>query len=261
MIIHFLREDALGTLKANIAENVKKYNLASNDWIYDACDNPFGEFKLPIGELQFVTTLEAGSIGKADVENAIRLYTAMMDLSDTQATDERLWAGLSHGDFYSYMYARWQDGQSSGKSMTASILERYFITDTRSKRGLFTNTIARLWWVGRLTYDKANTDNFHLTRYFENDFSTKVRMLFSNNYMANHEIAKGLLEALIELEASELSAGVTRRNIYSQAGQYLNIYGGIHILDYYTAEEIKEKVLAYMYPWLEENAARLMRLE
>lgn len=47
---------------------------------------------------------EADDLGKQDVKNALVLYSAMKSLSDTQATDERLWAGLCNGDFWDYLH-------------------------------------------------------------------------------------------------------------------------------------------------------------
>lgn len=111
---------------------------------------------------------------------------------------------------------------------------------------MFRNTLSRLWWLGRLTYDETRKDPFELTRYWEEDFSTKMLILFSNNYMANPELTKGLVSALIDLESRGLPSGMSRRDVYYQASQYMNVYGGIHILDYYSAEEIKEKIIRYM---------------
>ncbi len=63
--------------------------------------------------------------------------------------------------------------------------------------------------------------------------------------MAN-QLTKGLVSALIELERKGLPSGMSRRDVYYQASQYMNVYGGIHILDHYSAEEISEKIVRYM---------------
>lgn len=86
-----------------------------------------------------------------------------------------------------------------------------------------------------------------MTRYWENDFSTKSLILFSSNFMGNAELTKGFVSALIDLEGKGFTLGTRKRDIYYQASQYLNVYGGTHILDYYSANEIKEKVLRYMW--------------
>ncbi|MCI9022785.1 MAG: hypothetical protein HFH32_19195 [Eubacterium sp.] len=111
---------------------------------------------------------------------------------------------------------------------------------------MFCNTLSRLWWLGRLTYDENRKDSFELTRYWEEDFSTKMLILFSSNYMGNENITRGLISALIELERQKISVSGRKRNLYYLASQYLNLYGGTHILDYYSENEIKEKVMYHI---------------
>lgn len=246
MIIHFLREDGLAALKTNVQGNVKLYENKTNDWVYEYFDgdNPFVEYKMQIDDFQFC---ESSDSGKNDVENAIRLYSAMRGLSDTQATDERLWAGLCHGDFWNYVHERWALSKFTGDSVT-NLLWRYFFNNKYgARRALFRNTLSRLWWLGRLTYDEKRKDPFELTHYWEEDFSTKSLILFSSNYMGNVELTRGLITALIELEREGFSLGTKKRDTYYQASQFLNVYGGTHILDYYSEEEIKEKVINHMY--------------
>lgn len=250
MVIHFLKEDSLAALKANAKGNMKYYENPENHWIYEYFDgdNPFAEYKLQIGDFQFRDTGNLKRDGaKNDVENAIRLYGAMKGLSDTQAADERLWAGLCHGDFWEYLHNRWAGNRFRGDPETLLLRRYFFHTRSGARRALFMNTLSRLWWLGRLTFDEKRKDPFELTRYWEEDFSTKSLILFSSNYTGNAEITRGLISALIEMERSGFSLGTKKRDTYYQASQYLNVYGGTHILDYYNAEEIKEKVLRYMW--------------
>lgn len=241
MYIHFMKEDFLADLKVNIGRNVALYSQPTNQWVYEyfGGDNPFAEYKLQVGEFQFCDA-------KNDVENAIRLYTAMKGLSDTQAADERLWAGLCHNDFWEYLHERWEGNKINGDPESSLLWRYFFHTKAGVRRAIFRNTLSRLWWLGRLTYDEGRKDPFELTRYWEKDFSTKCLILFSSNFMGNREITKGLVSALIELEKSGVKIKGRKRDAYYLASQYLNIYGGTHILDYYSAEEIKEKVLHYM---------------
>lgn len=248
MIIHFLKEDALTALKTNIKGNVSCYDNITNEWIYEYFDgeNPFKEYKMSIEDFQFCNNQNMDS-AKNDVENAIRLYSSMKDLSDTQATDERLWAGLCHGDFWEYMHERWSGNKFNGDPVSSLLWRYFFNLKSGNRRALFRNTLSRLWWLGRLTYDENRKDPFELTRYWEEDFSTKSLILFSSNFMGNVELTKGLISALIQLEQEGFSLRTRKRDIYYQASQYLNVYGGTHILDYYSADEIKEKILKYMW--------------
>ena len=132
--------------------------------------------------------------------------------------------------------------------MAPVIESRYFFTFRYgNRRALFRNSLSRLWWIGKLTFDERLKDPFELTRYMEEDFSTKALVLFSNNFTSNCNITHGLLRALIILEEEGFTYGKVKRDVYYEATRYLNIFGGTHILDYYTEEDIKDRVLDYMH--------------
>lgn len=250
MVIHFLKDDCLTALKANISGNLKHYSEPTNDWVYQFFDdeNPFLEYKFQVDDFQFDTELnEDHDLSKQDVENVIRLYSAMKDLTETQASDERLWAGLTHGDFWKYMYLRWNIRKSSGDPVTLTQTRYFYRTCDGGRRALFTNSLARLWWIGKLTYSSGRKNPFELTQYMSEDFSTKSLVLFSSNYTSSPNIVQGLFEALLTLDREGFTYGRKSRDVYYQATRYLNIFGGTHILDYYTEEEIKDKVLNYMH--------------
>lgn len=247
MKIHFLKDDALTALKSNITANASKYRQPTNEWIYDYFqgENPFGEFKLEVEDFSLVYSSDK-DVGKTDVQNAITMYSAMKTISDTQATDERLWSGLCHGEFWDYVSKRW-NAQSSVSLKKEDILTHYFFAHNK-KRSLITNTLSKLWWLGRLTYDDNNRpDPFELTHYFENDFSTKTLVIFSNNFMSNKKVAIGVLSALSELEKENFSLNKRlKRDVYYEATKYLNVLGGTVILDMLSPKEIKEKVINYL---------------
>lgn len=249
MIVHFMKQDALIQLKTNVEENATYYSKPTNEWISSVVDidNPFAEYKLQFDDFQLNYDINMQNSSKIDVENAIILYSAMKNISDTQATDERLWAGLCHCDFWEYLHYRWYEGNNR-RSKSSNIASRYFLSSSSGlRRSLFLNSLSKLWWLSRLTYDKNRKDPYELTRYFENDFSTKSLILFSSNYMSNMEISKGLISALIQLENDGYTLPGQKRNVYYRASQYLNVLGGTHILDYFCEEEIKERVLKYMW--------------
>ena len=169
----------------------------------------------------------------------------MRNISDTQATDERLWSGLCHGDFWEYLSKRWNTGNNTTLKKD-DIMTRYFFAHNK-RRSLFTNTLSKLWWLGRLTYDQQRADPFELTHYFENDFSTKMLMIFSSNFMSSQNVALGLLSALYELEKEGfVLKGRIKREVYYEATRYLNVLGGTMILDYFTQDEIKDRVLNHL---------------
>ena len=246
MKIHFLKEDSLVALKTNIPLHLKYYKNINNNWIYDYFEgnNPFMEYQSELEEFSLVAD-DADDLGKQDVKNAIALYSAMKSLSDTQATDERLWAGLCHGDFWDYLHRRF-NAENNEKISEKDIKARYFFGQNK-KRSLIVNPLSKLWWIGRLTYDKDRKDPFELTKYLENDFATKSLVIFSNNYMGNHNISVALLSALSRLEKEGFAIkGRRKRDIYYEATKYLNVLGGTYILDYFMREEIEDKVINYL---------------
>lgn len=246
MKVHFLTENALEALRTNLNANLKHYSDETNDWIYDyfGTENPFLEYKQEFPDFQLKFN-ENDDMGKTDINNTIILYSAMKSLTDTQATDERLWAGMCHCDFWGFLHKRWQVNNSLDLKYE-NIKSRYFFAHNK-KRSLITNSLAKLWWIGRLTYDKERTDPFELTRYLENDYATKSIIIFSNNYISNHNVTIGLFSALKYLDDNGyIIEEKQRRDVYYEATKYLNVLGGTYILDYFSSEEIKEKVIKYM---------------
>lgn len=247
MKVHFLKENSLEALRTNLSGNLNNYRQPTNQWILDYFgedENPFGEYKYKFPDFQLEFN-DQESLGELDVSNTIALYSAMKSLSDTQASDERLWSGLCHCDFWEFLHSRWKWGENK-KPKDTDIKSRYFFAHTK-RRSLFTNSLSKLWWLGRLTYDETRADPFELTRYFDNDYATKVLIIFSNNYMSNNQISLGLISALKKLEEEGfVPKGGSKRELYYKATEYLNILGGSYILDYFSAEEIEEKVLKHM---------------
>lgn len=255
-----MKEECLNELKINLKNNLEHYKDENNDWIFEFFhgENPFIEFELPIEEISLSNSLDdTKDISRQDIENAITIYSALKNISDVQAADERLWAGLTHCDFWSYMHNRWinaKDNTKESGDKTSVIGSRYFFYHS-PRRSLITNSISRLWWLGRLTYDKDRENKFELIHYFEKDFASKIMILFSSHFTGNYEITKGLISALIKLEKRNYRVdGSNKRAVFTKAGNFLNLYGGNHILDFYSADEIEEKVLSHMYKIGKDNA-------
>ena len=111
MKLYIMKRDALETLKANIPLVYGKYFTEStNKWIYDICgENPFIEFK-DVTEFELASLNSGLTPGEIDLANCKIIYEKLMFLSESQASDERLWAGLAHTTFYEYMRERWGYG-------------------------------------------------------------------------------------------------------------------------------------------------------
>lgn len=89
-----------------------------------------------------------------DAKNAILVHKYLKDLRPHQAADGRLWAYMTHTDFFSYTKARWPG--TRGKNARRNIANHYFLRGGR--QGLIQNSVARLWWGAHLTHAPWESD-------------------------------------------------------------------------------------------------------
>ncbi|MHB8064258.1 MAG: DUF6339 family protein [Ruminiclostridium sp.] len=237
MKLYFLKEEALETLKGNITTNLRHYSDLTNDWVIDFFngENPFLEYKKEVRNFNLDMSFEKPE--ESDIENIKIIFAAMSDLSETDASDERLWSGLEHGAFWDYLRYRWSIEK---KYPTEKDIFNHFFFSQSKKRSLITNTLSKLWWIGKLTYDEKRNNPFELTEFLKNDFATKSRMLFSSNYSNNPKIVMTFLSSLMELEKGGFNIS---REVFTETTKYLNVLGGTYILDYFEEEELSEKII------------------
>ena len=101
-----MRRSALDDLKkSDLSKNIKNYK-GTNAWLFKQYKKEdlfkvYSKKEFPDFEL----IKSEGT--KDDYENMKILYTALKDLTLSQASDERVWAGLSHTYCWDYMQVRW----------------------------------------------------------------------------------------------------------------------------------------------------------
>ena len=238
MKIYFMKQNALDYLKYNINELYQNYyKYDTNEWLYDALGyEPFEFFmEIPTFSLAEITEKK----GVLELENCKRIFEAFKNLSPSQASDERLWAGLCHSnEFYNYVRSRWDYPTMKYKKPSddaGKILSRFFFKGSRS--GMYRNTLSKCWWVGYLTYDETNKNWDRLDAIGSEDFSSKVSDIFySNTFSASDEILTGICMALNVYRKRGISLQV--RNHIRPMLQYLNAIGGATVLDFYSKDEI-----------------------
>jgi len=236
MKILFIEQDKLDFLKANINSHLKNYSLPTNDWIIRACNgNPFREFKGDFPIFDLVRDLQNPQ--ETDFQNVVVLYSSLRTITESMATDERLWAGLALGQFWNYTQYRW----FSNGQFTVDTIRSHFYFGTGTKRSLTRNAIARLWWVARLSVDATRENEFEFTALLC-EASSYIIDILERNTSNNPTIIHGFLEAILYIR----SQGVTiTRNIVRDLIIYLGLIGGIYILDCFSKTAIKEKIVQY----------------
>lgn len=235
-----LRTAHLETLRANIANNAKRYESATA-WLADY----FGgsEWSLPAtveipDDLELLVPTDESSL--LDVENAKILYAALKHLTPTQAADERLWVYLSHVRFWPYMRARWGVEKYADNPRLAEVIqERYFFMPDRP-RALIRNGIARLWWYGYTTYDGARADEFELTYVLLKTLDVAQSVL-ERNFSRNRIVAHAVLDVLRRLELQ--GTPFYDRAKVRELAKFLVQLGGVTIIDALDGPEIESIVL------------------
>ena len=222
MKIYFLKQSALEFLKTNIKTLYTHYfQDETNDWIKEEFgDEPFEFFtEIPDFNLALVDNRAAGEI---DFDNCKIIYENLKMLSESQASDERLWAGLCNGIFYDYMRKRWDYNNMELRSPEKDykeVLSRFFFSGGQ-RAGLYRNTLAKSWWVGHATYSKRTENHFEMLDILgASDISSRVSDIFySNNFASNPTILHGILRAIkyfndrdIKLQHKEVLSNTFRR--------------------------------------------------
>ena len=246
MKLYFMKQSAIDYMKANMRTlytNYYRYN--TNEWIYDLF--PYDPFEVFIDVPDFRLAPIGESTGEADFENCKRLYTNLRKISESQASDERLWAGLCNATFYSYLRTRWKLAQARpidpGKD-SQKIISRYFYLGGRA--GKFRNTLSRCWWVGYVTYDSESPNHWkNLEIIGAEDFLSKVSELFySNLFCANPAITRGICNGLQFYR--EKKQKIIVRDHLRPTVQYLNALGGGILLDGLSEDDISSIVIEYI---------------
>jgi hypothetical protein len=175
--------------------------------------------------------LSFNSDPSSDLQNSIKIFTALKDLDLVQANDKRLWVTLTHTLFFSYSKDRWNISNSSSNE----VIKDRFHFEGYGLRQRNQNSIARLWWAAKITYDETRSDPFELTKILweKQDF-------YQNLIDRKFSTYKGVLHAFIKFysENKYLDLKKDMRKLFKG----LNAYGGVRILPLLDANEVEIKL-------------------
>lgn len=233
MKIKFLTEDSIEMLKKNSEMLYKEVILTGKSTLEEFLGDA-GEIKETAYEIDdFVLEMGQpnGNEPLTDAENAQRVYNHMKALSDSQASDERIWVAYTLQEQLSYMKYRWKTNSSQ------DMLNRYFFNYSKN-RSLFRNGISRLWWIGRVTYDEKRKDPFELTKFLCNhqDF---IETICGRSTFNNPTVQKATLNVLYDVLHDRKA---DNRVIIREIAKYVNLLSGTYILDMLSYQEIYDKV-------------------
>ncbi|MEG1889234.1 MAG: DUF6339 family protein [Lachnospiraceae bacterium] len=250
MKLYFMKKEAVDFLKDNLDLVYNKYfTEKDNKWLWTVCGgDPFIEYK-DIPDFQLATLDSDMSIGEVEFNNCKILYKHLSFLNESQASDERLWAGLCHSVFYNYARHRWDYHTKQPKNQKEAVLNiksRFFFSGgTRS--GLYRNTLAKCWWVGRNTFDGVAANSFEkLDIIGSNDISSKISDIFySNTFSSNPVILGGIVDGIKYFK--DEGTQITLKEHIRPSLQVLNAVGGGVILDCLSEEDIADIFIENVY--------------
>ena len=234
MKLQLISYDNLDMIKTNLPSIVELFKRESSSCLEEElgikllADTRFDEVA------DFTLDMSQKKTFLTDAENARRVYGNLRFLSESQASDERLWAGLCYGVFWKYVKYRWE----IDKRCTARNIAQHFMFGYGARRSLTRNALSRLWWIGRLTYDEKRSDHWELTRLVcENP--DNIMHTLERNTSNNPVIIRAFLSAVIAARKDGIPINT---NVIGELSKYLNLLGGIYVLDCLPQQKIFKKI-------------------
>lgn len=233
MKIKYITEDGLLAIRSNTAVIKERLQKNKNITIQEIMgdESIIKETGFSVSDFQLDMSQPKGKESLTDLENIKRVYNHMKSLSDSQASDERIWAAYSLSEELVYMRYRWGLGGESD-------LKNRYLFNYSIQRSLFRNGISRLWWIGRATYDESREDPYELTKFICND-QDYIENICGRNIFNNPVISKATLSALV---VSENNGVIINRHVVREIGKYMNLLAGTYILDALDYDEVYGKV-------------------
>jgi len=241
MLLVAFKEQFVDGLLANIDANLPRYAEPSA-WAHLAGQASERDLHTLIELLNPDQTLLPDPEGtkSLDGENAIRLHKALYTLTPVQARDPRLWARLSHVEFWPYMTARWpvhRSAQSQERGRNR-VRERYFVAQSDS-RAVMRHGLSRLWWGAKLSHDESRLNPYELTAllFSEQDL---FQQTMERSLGRSPSVLKGFLQFLIHNKEHIFEGKRPSREIIRPLLMSLNARGGRCVLDCLSPSQLTE---------------------
>lgn len=234
MKLQFIGQSDLDIIKTNLSVWAPRFKEESSNWLQQEFEGQlFKDTKYTIPDFQL--DMSSDKPFHTDAKNVEIVYDNLKFLSDSQASDERLWAGLCMGAFWKYTQYRWD----ILKKCSADSIKQHYMFAYGARRSLNRNAISRLWWIGRLTYDESREDRYELSKFICEHDDYRLHIL-ERNTSNNPVIVREFIDAVLTARNEGLNMNT---DVVGELSKYLNLLGGVYILDCLPPGRIKEKIL------------------
>jgi hypothetical protein len=227
----------LHSLRASLSANLLKYQR-DQAWTREIGAAAAREMQTEVVIPDVLALHEPKNGNLMDIENAIRLHGALRHLTPLQARDPRLWTHLAHVECWQYMRKRWPIERHLSRRERAArfVLSRYFVPQSQS-RALLRNGIARLWWTAQMSYDSDRDNPYELTAVLLSTLDITQQILERGIGRAPNVIL-AFLEFLLRSKEVLLAGGNENRARIRRLAKFLNLHGGVSILDCLSKAEV-----------------------
>src|SRR5690554_3803586 len=179
---------------------------------------------------------------KTDIKNSKIIHSYFKNLTESQASEERFWAGLAiEQKNYEYLNYRWGNDDKT--------IRYRVVYHAAGKRGFMYHGLARLWWFAHITYDESHNNPYKYTEFCFEYPHILEKMLY-RNYSNSKEIRTGIIKGIYQYINE---GGVYRIRYLDKLYNHISALSGAHMLDVFTEEDIKQITIKELNKYLLED--------
>lgn len=237
MKIKYILEDDLMAIWKNQKEFFKPVVLRQEKTLAEffCKDDIIKDSSIEIAPFSFDMSQPKDKRSLTDLENIKRVYGHMRSLSDSQASDERIWAAYTLSEARDYMTYRWP-------ATEVKDIQNRYLFGYGHQRSLFRNGVSRLWWIGRFSFDDTRDNPYELTEFLVTK-QDAIEAICGRNVFNNAIVGRTAIQALADAEKNGQDLS---RELVRGVGKYMNLLAGTYLIDSLSKEEVYNKIRKYI---------------
>ena len=233
--IVILRQAALDKLRKGVAKGVAdildRYESDSPNWAeFFGADDYSRVTRVELCGDNFDKCLgdafDPKTVIKDDPARCASIYKALQNLTPKQATDERIWAYLTHFVFWDYTRARWQLKGDKEKRKKI-ILSHFFVSGIRGM--VRDNAVSRLWWMAHVCNRMKDCELADSLGALLLKEDARKEIMERATFCRSEPIFNSLMKFM--LRSFKGNQQLHERGNFRQLSKELNRIGGVRVLD------------------------------
>lgn len=229
--LYIIREDALNAMKENIEQNISAYKNGTFPALKPEQTSMIVGISIPDNLGQEMIDAITYKQNKLMLFESAKLLHKGLRISPLLASEESVWAYLTHGPLQNFTHQVWDFSQlTENQSERKYVLTHWFVENSSL---ILRNAVASLWWSVEISRIPDEEDQYRLTRLLFSNYTFRVVSMAQVLRMRN--VLRGVLEWL-DLHAKEDLDTLEQRGIF--IAKYLNQLAGVKQLSVLSYQEI-----------------------